>query len=75
MKADFLAVLSPAATPLMRSSGTPGCCGRTGPGRRPARLETLERNATSLTQIVEDVLDVSRMSRARFAGRGNGELP
>src|SRR4029078_7784739 len=31
-------------------------------GEKAARgLETLERNATSLTQIVEDVLDVSRI--------------
>ena len=53
-----------------------------GHGRRPSKqqkaIETIERNATSLTQIVEDVLDISRIvsgkirlnvQTGRFPGR------
>ena len=47
----------------MRSSVThayfvPASCRRR---RRQKAIETIERNATSLTQIVEDVLDISRI--------------
>jgi PAS domain S-box-containing protein len=34
--------------------------------RREQALETLERNATSLTQMVEDVLDVSRIAAGKI---------
>jgi len=34
--------------------------------RRDQALETLERNATSLTQMVEDVLDVSRIAAGKI---------
>ena len=34
--------------------------------RRQQALETLERNATSLTQMVEDVLDVSRIAAGKI---------
>ncbi len=34
--------------------------------RRSQALETLERNATSLTQMVEDVLDVSRIAAGKI---------
>ena len=35
--------------------------GIVGPDKRDQAIETIERNATSLTQIVEDVLDTSRI--------------
>jgi signal transduction histidine kinase len=64
LKDDFLATLShELRTPLnailgyarmMRSGAVPD-------GRREAALEVIERNAQMLTQIVEDILDVSRI--------------
>ena len=64
MKDDFLAVLShELRTPLNAIVGYARLLrGGILTGEKASRgLETLERNATSLTQIVEDVLDVSRI--------------
>jgi PAS domain S-box-containing protein len=64
VKDEFLAVLShELRTPLNAILGyTRLLRGRILSGEKAERgLETLERNATSLTQIVEDVLDVSRI--------------
>jgi signal transduction histidine kinase/CheY-like chemotaxis protein len=64
LKDDFLASLShELRTPLNAIVGYAHML-RTGmmPADRQGRaIETIERNATSLTQIVEDVLDVSRI--------------
>jgi signal transduction histidine kinase len=64
MKDEFLAVLShELRTPLNAIVGYSRLLrGNMLSGEKTARgLETLERNATWLTQIVEDVLDVSRI--------------
>jgi PAS domain S-box-containing protein len=64
LKDEFLAVLShELRTPLNAILGyTRLLRGGILTGEKAERgLETLERNATSLTQIVEDVLDVSRI--------------
>ena len=64
MKDEFLAVLShELRTPLNAIVGYARLLrGGMLSGEKAARgLETLERNATWLTQIVEDVLDVSRI--------------
>jgi PAS domain S-box-containing protein len=64
MKDDFLAVLShELRTPLNAIVGYARLLrGGILTGEKATRgLETLERNATSLTQIVEDILDVSRI--------------
>jgi PAS domain S-box-containing protein len=64
MKDEFLAVLShELRTPLNAIVGYSRLLrGNMLSGEKAARgLETLERNATWLTQIVEDVLDVSRI--------------
>jgi PAS domain S-box-containing protein len=64
IKDEFLAVLShELRTPLNAIVGYARLLrGRIISGEKAERgLETLERNATSLTQIVEDVLDVSRI--------------
>ena len=64
MKDEFLAVLShELRTPLNAIVGYSRLLrGGILSGEKAARgLETLERNATWLTQIVEDVLDVSRI--------------
>jgi hypothetical protein len=64
MKDDFLAVLShELRTPLNAIVGYSRLLrGGVLHGEKAERgLETLERNAASLTQIVEDVLDVSRI--------------
>jgi PAS domain S-box-containing protein len=64
MKDDFLAVLShELRTPLNAIVGYARLLrGVILTGEKATRgLETLERNATSLTQIVEDILDVSRI--------------
>jgi PAS domain S-box-containing protein len=64
MKDEFLAVLShELRTPLNAIVGYSRLLrGNILSGEKAARgLETLERNATLLTQIVEDVLDVSRI--------------
>ena len=64
MKDEFLAVLShELRTPLNAIVGYARLLrGGILPPEKAARgLETLERNATALTQIVEDVLDVSRI--------------
>ena len=64
MKDEFLAVLShELRTPLNAIVGYSRLLrGNILSGDKAARgLETLERNATLLTQIVEDVLDVSRI--------------
>ena len=47
----------------MRSSATRTCCARASCHRTSGTeaIETIERNATSLAQIVDDVLDVSRI--------------
>jgi signal transduction histidine kinase/CheY-like chemotaxis protein len=64
MKDEFLAVLShELRTPLNAIVGYSRLLrGRVLTGEKAERgLDTLERNATALTQIVEDVLDVSRI--------------
>lgn len=64
MKDEFLAVLShELRTPLNAIVGYSRLlrAGRLPPDKAARGLETLERNATWLTQIVEDVLDVSRI--------------
>jgi signal transduction histidine kinase/CheY-like chemotaxis protein len=64
LKDEFLAVLShELRTPLNAIVGYARLLrGGILSGEKAARgLETLERNATSLTQIVEDVLDISRI--------------
>ena len=64
LKDDFLASLShELRTPLNAILGYARML-RTGvmqPARQLKAVETIERNATSLTQIVEDVLDISRI--------------
>ena len=64
LKDDFLASLShELRTPLNAILGYARML-RTGAmatDRRQRAIETIERNATSLTQIVEDVLDISRI--------------
>ena len=63
-KDEFLAVLShELRTPLNAIVGYSRLLrgGILGPDKTARALETLERNATWLTQIVEDVLDVSRI--------------
>ena len=80
MKDEFLAVLShELRTPLNAIVGYSRLLrGGILPPEKAARgLETLERNATWLTQIVEDVLDVSRIvsgqdSPRRAAGGAAG---
>jgi PAS domain S-box-containing protein len=64
VKDDFLAGLShELRTPLNAILGYARMlrAGMVGPDRQQKALETIERNATSLTQIVEDVLDISRI--------------
>jgi PAS domain S-box-containing protein len=64
MKDEFLAVLShELRTPLNAIVGYSRLLrgGILSPDKAARGLETLERNATWLTQIVEDVLDVSRI--------------
>jgi signal transduction histidine kinase/ActR/RegA family two-component response regulator len=64
MKDEFLAVLShELRTPLNAIVGYARLLrgGILSPEKAARGLETLERNATWLTQIVEDVLDVSRI--------------
>ena len=64
LKDEFLAVLShELRTPLNAIVGYSRLLrgGMLPPDQGGARLETLERNATWLTQIVDDVLDVSRI--------------
>src|SRR6185295_13232573 len=64
IKDDFLASLShELRTPLNAILGYARML-RTGiiaPDKRDKAMDTIERNATSLTQIVEDVLDISRI--------------
>jgi PAS domain S-box-containing protein len=64
IKDEFLASLShELRTPLNAILGYSRLL-RTGivaPEKRDKAIETIERNATSLTQIVEDVLDISRI--------------
>jgi len=64
LKDEFLASLShELRTPLNAILGYARML-RTGivaPDKKEKAIETIERNATSLTQIVEDVLDISRI--------------
>jgi signal transduction histidine kinase/AmiR/NasT family two-component response regulator len=63
IKDAFLASLShELRTPLNAMLGYARILrsGIVGPEKRDKAIETIERNATSLTQIVEDVLDISR---------------
>ena len=63
-KDDFLASLShELRTPLNAILGYARMLrtGILGPERHGKAIETIERNATSLTQMVEDVLDISRI--------------
>jgi PAS domain S-box-containing protein len=64
LKDEFLASLShELRTPLNAILGYARMLGTgiLGPERHQKAIETIERNATSLTQIVEDVLDISRI--------------
>ena len=64
LKDDFLASLShELRTPLNAILGYARMLrsGIVGPDKKDKAVETIERNATSLTQIVEDVLDISRI--------------
>jgi PAS domain S-box-containing protein len=64
VKDEFLATLShELRTPLNAILGYARMMrmGILAPGKQPRAIETIERNASSLTQIVEDVLDVSRI--------------
>jgi PAS domain S-box-containing protein len=64
LKDEFLATLShELRTPLNAILGYARMirAGIVAPERHQKAVETIERNATSLTQIVEDVLDVSRI--------------
>jgi PAS domain S-box-containing protein len=64
LKDEFLASLShELRTPLNAILGYARMMksGIVAPARQQKAIETIERNATSLTQIVEDVLDVSRI--------------
>ncbi|MGE5836997.1 MAG: ATP-binding protein [Acidobacteriota bacterium] len=64
IKDDFLASLShELRTPLNAIFGYARILrsGIVAPEKREKAIETIERNATSLTQIVEDVLDISRI--------------
>jgi signal transduction histidine kinase/ActR/RegA family two-component response regulator len=64
IKDDFLASLShELRTPLNAILGYARMLrsGVVAPDRKDKAIETIERNATSLTQIVEDVLDISRI--------------
>ena len=69
LKDEFLATLShELRTPLNAILGYSRML-RTGilkEERKEQALETLERNATSLTQMVEDVLDVSRIAAGKI---------
>jgi len=63
LKDAFLASLShELRTPLNAMLGYARILrsGMVGPDKRDKAIATIERNATSLTQIVEDVLDISR---------------
>ncbi|MGE4053414.1 MAG: ATP-binding protein [Vicinamibacterales bacterium] len=69
LKEDFLAVLShELRTPLNAVVGYARLLrsGALTEDRWPAALETLERNGIALTQIVEDVLDVSRIASGKI---------
>jgi PAS domain S-box-containing protein len=64
IKDDFLASLShELRTPLNAILGYARMlrAGIVAPDKKEKAIETIERNATSLTQIVEDVLDISRI--------------
>ena len=64
IKDEFLASLShELRTPLNAILGYARMLrsGMVGPDKEDKAVETIERNATSLTQIVEDVLDISRI--------------
>jgi PAS domain S-box-containing protein len=64
LKDEFLASLShELRTPLNAILGYARMLrsGIIAPERKDKAIETIERNATSLTQIVEDVLDISRI--------------
>jgi PAS domain S-box-containing protein len=64
IKDDFLASLShELRTPLNAILGYARMlrAGIVPPDKRDKAIDTIERNATSLTQIVEDVLDISRI--------------
>jgi len=64
IKDDFLASLShELRTPLNAILGYARMLqtGMIPPDRQKKAIDTIERNATSLTQIVEDVLDISRI--------------
>jgi PAS domain S-box-containing protein len=64
LKDEFLASLShELRTPLNAILGYARMLrsGIVAPERQEKAIETIERNATSLTQIVEDVLDISRI--------------
>ena len=64
LKDEFLASLShELRTPLNAVLGYARMLrtGMVGADRQEKAIETIERNATSLTQIVEDILDISRI--------------
>jgi PAS domain S-box-containing protein len=69
MKDEFLATLShELRTPLNAIVGYARMlrAGTLKQEKKDGALETIERNATSLTQIVEDILDVSRIAAGKI---------
>jgi signal transduction histidine kinase/ActR/RegA family two-component response regulator len=69
LRDEFLATLShELRTPLNAVLGYARMLrlGSTPPDRRDTSLEVIERNATALKQIIEDVLDVSRIVAGRL---------
>ncbi|MBW4440893.1 MAG: response regulator [Plectolyngbya sp. WJT66-NPBG17] len=70
MKDEFLAVLShELRTPLSPILGWTKLLrsGKVRPENQGKALETIERNAQLQTQLIEDLLDVSRILRGKFA--------
>jgi PAS domain S-box-containing protein len=69
LKDDFLASLShELRTPLNAILGYARMLrsGAVAPAKQPKAIETIERNATSLAQMVEDVLDISRIASGKI---------
>ena len=70
LKDDFLATLShELRTPLNAILGYTRMMrtGSVAPDRRDAAMEVVERNATSLAQIVNDLLDIARIVAGKMA--------
>jgi len=70
IKDEFLAVLShELRTPLNPILGWTGCfCnGNLDAGKTAQALETIERNAKLQVQLIEDLLDISRVLRGKLS--------